>query len=43
MARVLREIRPACTFVQVSGFVDPTWLVEIEAVTLSQSHAHGVV
>ena len=28
---VFREIRPACTFVQVSGFIDPTWLVEIEA------------
>ena len=24
-------INPACTFVQVSGFVDPDWLVEIEA------------
>jgi enamine deaminase RidA (YjgF/YER057c/UK114 family) len=28
---VFREVRPACTFVQVSGFIDPTWLVEIEA------------
>jgi enamine deaminase RidA (YjgF/YER057c/UK114 family) len=28
---VFGEIRPACTFVQVSGFIDPTWLVEIEA------------
>jgi hypothetical protein len=26
---VFRDIRPACTFVQVSGFIDPTWLVEI--------------
>jgi enamine deaminase RidA (YjgF/YER057c/UK114 family) len=26
-----RDIRPACTFVQVSGFIDPTWLVEVEA------------
>ena len=25
-----REVRP-CTFVQVSGFIDPAWLVEIEA------------
>lgn len=25
------EIRPACTFVQVSGFVSPDWLVEIQA------------
>jgi enamine deaminase RidA (YjgF/YER057c/UK114 family) len=28
---IFREIRPACTFVQVSAFIDPTWLVEIEA------------
>ena len=28
---VFRDARPACTFVQVSGFIDPTWLVEIEA------------
>jgi enamine deaminase RidA (YjgF/YER057c/UK114 family) len=25
------SIRPACTFVQVSGLIDPAWLVEIEA------------
>jgi len=25
------EIRPACTFVEVKGFVDSDWLVEIEA------------
>ena len=25
------EIRPVCTFVEVSGFVDPDWLVELEA------------
>ncbi|MDQ3788296.1 MAG: RidA family protein [Actinomycetota bacterium] len=24
------EIRPACTFVEVSRFVDPEWLVEFE-------------
>jgi enamine deaminase RidA (YjgF/YER057c/UK114 family) len=24
-------IRPACTFVEVSGFIDPDWLVELEA------------
>lgn len=23
-------IRPACTFVEVSRFIDPTWLVEVE-------------
>jgi enamine deaminase RidA (YjgF/YER057c/UK114 family) len=26
-----RSIRPACTFVQVAGFIDPDWLVEVEA------------
>ncbi len=26
-----REIRPACTFVEVSRFISPDWLVEIEA------------
>lgn len=26
-----RDIRPVTTLVQVSGFVDPDWLVEIEA------------
>lgn len=25
------EIRPACTFVEVKGFIDPGWLVETEA------------
>jgi enamine deaminase RidA (YjgF/YER057c/UK114 family) len=25
------QIRPACTFVQVSGLINPAWLVEIEA------------
>jgi enamine deaminase RidA (YjgF/YER057c/UK114 family) len=25
------DIRPACTFVEVSRFIDPDWLVEIEA------------
>ena len=24
------QIRPACTFVEVSGFIDPEWLVEFE-------------
>lgn len=28
---VFAEIRPGCTFVEVSGFIDPEWLVEIEA------------
>ena len=28
---IFGAIRPACTFMQVSGFIDPEWLVEIEA------------
>ncbi len=28
---VFRDIRPACTFVEVKGFINPDWLVEIEA------------
>ena len=28
---IFASIRPACTFVEVSGFVDPDWLVELEA------------
>ncbi len=28
---VFATVRPACTFVQVSGFIDPAWLVETEA------------
>ena len=28
---VFHDIRPACTFIQVSGFIDSSWLVEIEA------------
>jgi enamine deaminase RidA (YjgF/YER057c/UK114 family) len=25
-----RDVRPACTFVEVSRFIDPAWLIEIE-------------
>jgi enamine deaminase RidA (YjgF/YER057c/UK114 family) len=28
---LFKNIRPACTVVQVSRFIDPSWLVEIEA------------
>lgn len=28
---VFRDIRPACTVMQVSRFIDPEWLVEVEA------------
>jgi enamine deaminase RidA (YjgF/YER057c/UK114 family) len=27
---IFGEIRPACTVVEVKGFIDPEWLVEIE-------------
>lgn len=30
-AEVFGDIKPACTFVEVSGFIDAAWLVEIEA------------
>jgi len=29
--KVFGDIRPACTFVEVSRLIDPEWLVEIEA------------
>lgn len=25
------DVQPACTFAEVSGFIDPEWLIEIEA------------
>ncbi|MFN7178238.1 RidA family protein [Hyphomonas sp.] len=28
---IFGNIRPACTFVEVKGFIDPLWLVELEA------------
>jgi enamine deaminase RidA (YjgF/YER057c/UK114 family) len=31
---VFAEVRPGCTFVEVSGFIDPEWLVEIEATAI---------
>lgn len=31
---VFADARPACTFVEVSGFIDPEWLVEIEATAI---------
>ena len=36
---VFRDVRPACTFVQVSGFIDPAWLIEIEADCVVDSEA----
>jgi enamine deaminase RidA (YjgF/YER057c/UK114 family) len=32
-----RDVRPASTFVQVSRFIDPDWLVEIEADAVVES------
>ena len=31
---VFSDIRPACTVMEVSRFIDPDWLVEIEAVAM---------
>jgi enamine deaminase RidA (YjgF/YER057c/UK114 family) len=30
------SVRPACTFVEVKGLIDPAWLVEIEADCVSE-------
>ena len=35
-------IRPASTFVQVSGFIDPDWLVEVEADLIDMAAAVNV-
>lgn len=35
---VFSDIRPACTFVEVKGFINPQWLVEIEAECVAQEH-----
>ncbi len=39
---VFGEIRPACTFVEVSRFIDPDWLVETEADCYVEAEAAGV-
>ena len=37
-----REIRPACTVLQVAGLIDPEWLVEIEAdAVISEGRSSG--
>lgn len=36
---VFGEIRPACTFMQVSRFIHPEWLVEIEADAVVDTYA----
>lgn len=38
---VFGAIRPACTFVEVSRFIDPGWLVEIEADCVAQAGTAG--
>lgn len=38
---VFGAIRPACTFVEVSRFIDPGWLVELEADCVAQAGAAG--
>ena len=38
-----RSIRPACTVVQVSGFIDRDWLVEIEADAVVDDEPHAVL
>lgn len=35
---VFSDIRPACTVMEVSGFVDPDWLVEIEAEAICRAN-----
>lgn len=37
--QVFGDIRPACTFVEVSRLIDPAWLVEIEAEAVVQNAA----
>jgi enamine deaminase RidA (YjgF/YER057c/UK114 family) len=34
----LSDIRPAATFVEVSGFIDPRWLVETEVDAIMGAH-----
>ncbi|MER2526357.1 MAG: RidA family protein [Candidatus Competibacter denitrificans] len=36
---VFSDIRPACTFVEVSRLIDPAWLVEIEADCVADADA----
>jgi len=35
------DIRPASTFMQVSGFIDPEWLVEIEVDAIQEGDPDG--
>ena len=38
-AERLAQVRPACTFIEVSRFVDPEWLVEFELDAISPDPA----
>lgn len=35
------DIKPACTFVEVKAFIDPGWLVEVEADCVADSGERG--
>lgn len=35
---VFSAIKPACTFVEVTGFINPEWLVEVEADCVADNH-----
>ncbi|KJY33380.1 RidA family protein [Streptomyces sp. NRRL S-495] len=37
------EVRPACTFVEVSRFIDPAWLVEVEVDAVLDAVLDGAV
>lgn len=39
---IFAEVQPACTFVEVSRFINPDWLVEIEADAYVDSSRCGV-
>ena len=36
--KVFGDIRPACTFVEVSRLIDPAWMVEVEAECVVMDH-----
>ena len=40
---IFSEIQPACTFVEVSRFINPEWLIEVEADAVVQKDMKGGV
>ncbi len=36
-AEIFKDIKPVCTFVEVKGFINPEWLVEIEMDCVSEN------